>query len=179
MPTQRSQAYNHDFPVGCNPLDGGLAADLGADMQASQEQLQKKNQEIVDLYRDKCKKFTQITNLYNLLKSRAMRSQLQTAASDTVSSALNIMGRPGNAPPVSAPTTLLAASVPPQTPTSFPQNAFPVNQDGVEQIHRHQRSGTGSSKKAKSGIAAMPPPGRPLGITRNRKFLSVSGLRGY
>ncbi|PLB47515.1 cyclin [Aspergillus steynii IBT 23096] len=139
-----------------------------SDMQASQEQLQKKNQELVDLYRDKCKKLTQITNLYNLLKSRAMRSQMQTAASDTVSSALNTMGRSGNRPPVSAPTTLLAASVPLQTPASFPQNTFPVNQDGVEQIHRHQRSGTGSSKKARAAVAAMPPPGRPLGITRNR-----------
>ncbi|KAH8425029.1 uncharacterized protein LDX57_002778 [Aspergillus melleus] len=136
-----------------------------SDMQTAQEQLQKKNQELVDLYRDKCKKFTQITNLYNLLKSRAMRSQMQTAASDTVSSALNTMGRSRNGPPVTAPTTLQATSVPPQTP-AFPQNTFPINQEGVEQLHRHQRSGTGSSKKTGSAVAAMPPPGRPLGITR-------------
>lgn len=55
------------------------------DMQEAQEQLQKKNQELADLYREKSKKLSQMTNLYNLLKARAMRSQMQNAASDTVS----------------------------------------------------------------------------------------------
>jgi hypothetical protein len=32
----------------------------------------------------------------------------------------------------------------PKTPT------FPVNPDGVEQLHRYQRSGTGSSKRART-----------------------------
>lgn len=60
-----------------------------SDMQTAQEQLQKKNQELFEMYREKSKKFTQITNLYNLLKSRAMKSQMQTAASDSVSRALD------------------------------------------------------------------------------------------
>ncbi|KAJ5643439.1 uncharacterized protein N7484_005946 [Penicillium longicatenatum] len=45
-----------------------------SDLQAVQEQLQKKNQELVDLYREKSTKLTQMTNLYNILKARAMRS---------------------------------------------------------------------------------------------------------
>lgn len=154
-------------------------------MQTSQEQLQKKNQELVELYREKCKKFTQITNLYNLLKSRAMRSQMQTAASDTVSQTLNSLGSSHNnnlnipPPPTSAsnhnrpipsnpPQTL--SSNPPQTPsTSRQYNVYPVDQDGVEQIHRYQRSGTGSSKgKKRTDITAMPPPSnRVIGHNSN------------
>lgn len=66
-------------------------------MQISQEQLLKKNQELVELYRDKSKKHAQVTNLYNILKSRAMRSQIATAATDSISQTLNSLGsRRGN-----------------------------------------------------------------------------------
>jgi E3 ubiquitin-protein ligase CCNP1IP1 len=142
-------------------------------MQATHEQLQKKNQELVDLYRDKCKKFTQITNLYNLLKSRAMRSHLQTAASDSVAQALNSLGAKRNGPSTSASNRPLGAAILPPTLSSRQQNIFPVEQEGVEQLHRHQRSGTGSSKgvrgvNKKADTAAMPPPSRS-GNTRSRK----------
>ncbi|KAI5286124.1 hypothetical protein KEM54_000042, partial [Ascosphaera aggregata] len=62
------------------------------DMQISQEQLLKKNQELVELYRDKSKKHAQVTNLYNILKSRAMRTQIQTAATDSISQTLDSLG---------------------------------------------------------------------------------------
>ena len=132
-------------------------------MQTSQDQLRKKNQELVDMYREKCKKFTQMTNLYSLLKSRAMRSQMQTAATDTVSQALNSLNVLRNDPSGLAsrpPET----SGPPQTPLSRQSNVYSINQEGVEQLHRHQRSGTGSSKgaKQKADTAAMPPPSRPV-----------------
>ncbi|KAE8356345.1 hypothetical protein BDV28DRAFT_165021 [Aspergillus coremiiformis] len=142
-----------------------------SDMQATHEQLQKKNQELVDLYREKCKKFSQITNLYNLLKSRAMRSHLQNAASDSVSQALNSLGASRNDPATtSASNRPLGPPIPPQVPSSRQQNVFPVDQEGVEQLHRYQRSGTGSSKGARkrSSTAAMLPPSLP-GNTRNRE----------
>ncbi|GKZ80220.1 hypothetical protein AnigIFM56816_004437 [Aspergillus niger] len=69
-----------------------------SDMETAQDQLRKKNQELVDMYREKCKKFTQMTNLYNILKSRAMRSQMQTAATDTVSQALDSLTASRNNP---------------------------------------------------------------------------------
>lgn len=155
-------------------------------MQTTQDQLHKKNQELVDLYRDKSKKFTQITNLYNLLKSRAMRSQMQTAASDSVSRTLDSLetrnepgttlsdrcagvsrspqmragGHPGPHPHAGSQAQLQ----PPQTPLSRPYNMYPLNPDGVEQLHRHQRSGTGSSKgmKPRESTRMMPPPSRPM-----------------
>ncbi|GCB20182.1 E3 ubiquitin-protein ligase CCNB1IP1 [Aspergillus awamori] len=134
-----------------------------SDMETAQDQLRKKNQELVDMYREKCKKFTQMTNLYNILKSRAMRSQMQTAATDTVSQALDSLTASRNNPTGLVPGHS-ESSRPPHTPMSRQLNVYPVNQEGVEQIHRHQRSGTGSSKgnKQKTDIAAMPPPSRPI-----------------
>ncbi|OQE86026.1 hypothetical protein PENNAL_c0022G06437 [Penicillium nalgiovense] len=140
-----------------------------SDMQSSQEDLQKKNQELNDMYRDKNNKLAQMTNLYNLLKARAMKSRMQTAASDTVSQALSSFNAP---PPVSMPLSYTSAlpSAPvtrhPKTPT------FPVNPDGVEQLHRYQRSGTGSSKRARTKTpreAPMQPPARPNWDGRNSK----------
>ncbi|CAK48291.1 uncharacterized protein An11g00580 [Aspergillus niger] len=132
-------------------------------MEAAQDQLRKKNQELVDMYREKCKKFTQMTNLYNILKSRAMRSQMQTAATDTVSQALDSLTASRNNPTGLVPGHS-ESSRPPHTPMSRQLNVYPVNQEGMEQLHRHQRSGTGSSKgnKQKTDIAAMPPPSRPI-----------------
>ncbi|KAE8145704.1 cyclin [Aspergillus avenaceus] len=133
------------------------------EMQSSHEQLGKKNQELVDLYREKCKKFAQITNLYNILKSRAMRPHLQTAASDSVAQALNSLGTSNNTP--KGPVLQL------QTASGRPQHTFPVNQAGVEQLHRYQRSGTGSSKgtRKRADTSTMPPPTFP-GNVKSRQM---------
>ncbi|KAJ5539583.1 cyclin [Penicillium frequentans] len=133
-----------------------------SDLQAAQEQLQKKNQELVDLYREKSTKLTQMTNLYNLLKARAMRSRMETAASETVSHTLNTISR-------SVPVGSLAPSGPSQIPTrSAPlppkTPSFPMSPGGIEQLHRYQRSGTGSSRRVDTKISkptGMLPPGRP------------------
>ncbi|KAL4943748.1 hypothetical protein BDV06DRAFT_234333 [Aspergillus oleicola] len=129
------------------------------DMQMAQDQLCKKNQELADMYREKDKKFTQITYLYNVLKSRAMRSQMQTAAA---SQAINSLEAPRNGA-VNPALPTLGVSASPQAPSAYQQRAYPVDLDGVEQLHRHQRSGTGSSKGQKQkDTATMPPPNRPL-----------------
>lgn len=84
------------------------------ELEHGQEQLQKKNQELVNVYRDKCKKHAQMTNLYNLLKNRAIRSQIQTAVSDTVAQTLNSYGAVDNTQHASLdpqrPTTSLTVS---------------------------------------------------------------------
>lgn len=151
-------------------------------MQEAQEQLQKKNQELADLYRERSKKLSQMTNLYNLLKARAMRSQMQTAASDTVSQTLNTLSsantttqpmpqaRPQYKPPASKPRT-------PKTPS------YPAGSDGVEQLHRFQRSGSGSSRrtgKRAADAVAMPPPGRQVWNGQNcrRELFTVQSGKG-
>ncbi|KAH1306306.1 hypothetical protein KXW65_002973 [Aspergillus fumigatus] len=147
-------------------------------MQATEEQLRKKNQELVNLYREKCKKFAQITNLYNILKSRAMRSQMRTAASDTVSQTLDSLGNSVNARSVSGLSRPMGVSQPPQTPASHQGNPRPVNLEGVEQLHRHQRSGTGSSKSTKQKVdaAVMPPPTVPVNLRNSSKEVSPMQL---
>ncbi|OJJ37694.1 hypothetical protein ASPWEDRAFT_171161 [Aspergillus wentii DTO 134E9] len=138
------------------------------DLQTNQEQLRKKSQELVDMYREKSKKFTQINNLYNLLKSRAMKSQMQTAVSDSVSHTLNSLGSSRNGPVTSVSNKPMVDLQPLQTPAGNQRNEFPVNQEGVEQLHRYQRSGIGSSKgaKTKADMVAMPPPRLPGNIKR-------------
>lgn len=68
------------------------------ELELGQDQLQKKNHELVNVYREKCKKHAQMTNLYNLLKNRAIRSQIQTAVSDTVARTLSSYGATENTP---------------------------------------------------------------------------------
>lgn len=143
-----------------------------SDMQTSQEQLQKKNQELFDMYREKSKKFTQITNLYNLLKSRAMKSQMQTAASDSVSQALDSIAPSRHQPSTSVPNRPTSIPQVPQTPSS--KQYYPVDQEGVEQLHRYQRSGTGSSKGRKRNDISMPPPSRPAGTGAGKNNILYS-----
>ena len=143
-----------------------------SDMQTSQEQLQKKNQELFEMYREKSKKFTQITNLYNLLKSRAMKSQMQTAASDSVSRALDSIAPSRHQPSTSVPNRSTSIPQDPQTPSS--KQYYPVDQEGVEQLHRYQRSGTGSSKGRKRNDISMPPPSRPAGTGAGKNDILYS-----
>lgn len=137
-----------------------------SEMQHAQEELEKKNHELADLYKDKSKKFNQITNLYNLLKTRSMKSQIQSAASDSVSQTLNSLSHIHDEPSVATlPQHQSLVNPPPQTPSSGQPSTYAALQDGVEQLHRYQRSGTGSSRgaKRKFDAMAMPPPGRPVG----------------
>ncbi|EGE81106.2 cyclin B1 interacting protein 1 [Blastomyces dermatitidis ATCC 18188] len=130
-----------------------------SEMQMNQEQLQKKNHELVEIYREKCKKHAQISNLYNLLKSRAMRSQIQTAASDSVTQVLESLGGApkshSSTEDLFRPVTSLAPS-PRRSPVRYPATNI-----GIEQLHRHQRSGSGSGSKNRVDSAMPPPSGLP------------------
>ncbi|KJF60436.1 E3 ubiquitin-protein ligase CCNP1IP1 [Coccidioides immitis RS] len=125
-----------------------------ADLKSSQQQLQKKNQELVELYRDKSKRHAQITNLYNILKSRTMRSQLQTAVSDTVAHTLQSLGTSGNQ---------TSNGFEPLMPVSSSQRLAQCNNDSstifnsntIEHFHRQQRS---ESSNSQINSTMMPPP---------------------
>lgn len=141
-------------------------------MQLAQDQLQKKNDELITLYQEKCKKHTQMTNLYNLLKSRAMRSQIQTAASDSVSYTLNSL-------PHATANTRLNESVSPQKAMTasrhfdaLPSTEKRTNKSSTERLFRHQRSGSASSKSREdrfmTDAGVMPPPQLPFSGTLPR-----------
>lgn len=146
-------------------------------MQAAQEQLEKKNQELADLNREKGKKLSQMTNLYNLLKARAMRTEMQTAASDTVSQTLNnLSSRNSTMVP-----TIQNHARPPPIPSKARSHrgrnpktpSYPRSPEGVERLHRYQRSGTGSSRRAgeQNGSGPMAPPERNAWNTKSRKWV--------
>ncbi|CRG83900.1 hypothetical protein PISL3812_01256 [Talaromyces islandicus] len=118
-----------------------------------------------------------MTNLYNLLKSRAMRSQIQTAASDSVSQALQSLPRTNNTRvPMSGTNNFTSngnRSMVPQstrlTSRHFNALSSPEYQalgNGAERLSKHQRSG-GASSREKQGrlgvdLESMPPPKLPF-----------------
>lgn len=126
-------------------------------MQLIQEQLQKKNQGLIDLYRDKSKKHAQTTNLYNLLKSRAMRSQIQTAASDSVNHTLRSLGASKPMTDKEADQQRPFTSLGTLTQSSQ-YSGYPIGQNSMEWLRRHQSSGSGNSvNDASLDISARPP----------------------
>lgn len=138
-------------------------------MQLGQEQLHKKNQELVEMYREKSKKHTQVTNLYNLLKSRAMRSQIQSAASDSVAHALeSFSGSRAESTSFQDLHQSLLSHTP--VPRTNQQGQYSIDHNGIEQLHRHQKSGSGSGSGNASvnmnhgnpNTTSMPPPNRPI-----------------
>ncbi|KAJ5330433.1 hypothetical protein N7476_000216 [Penicillium atrosanguineum] len=144
-----------------------------SDIQAAQEQLEKKNQELADLNREKSKKLSQMTNLYNLLKARAMRTEMQTAASDTVSQTLNNLSSRNSTmlPPIQThvrppPITTKARSRQGHTPKT---RSYHLSPEGVERLHRYQRSGTGNSRRAGEQDSSIPmaPLGRLVWNTKS------------
>jgi E3 ubiquitin-protein ligase CCNP1IP1 len=56
----------------------------GVDMQLDQENLKRKNEELIQAFREKSRKQLQTQELYDKLKRRAMLGQVQNAASDAV-----------------------------------------------------------------------------------------------
>ncbi|KAJ5718441.1 cyclin [Penicillium malachiteum] len=173
------------------------------DLQASQEELKKKNQELVDQYREKSKKLSQMTTLYNLLKARTLHSQMETAAADSVTKALKTpTSRSGLKPGAVTPSgssyapsiqTISRAPLPRASSSresvstiSIPRTSFPVDADGVEQLHPYQKSGSAGSAGSTSSTrsnrvsknlvkdTSMGPPLWPASWTRNRGSSSSS-----
>lgn len=174
-----SQVLHFPFQVAWTRL---FAYSLCADLHVSQERLHKKNQDLVSLYREKCARVNKIITSYNALRSRNMKSQVKSALSGTTSQALDSL--PRNVSSLLAqPLTTSASNVnldphnrsriSPGTPSARRREAHPVNLEGVEQLHRYQRSGTGSSRGVKRTLDAattvMPPPVPPMANPRPRK----------
>ena len=81
-------------------------------------------------------------------------SQVETAASDKVTQTLKTISsgtRPGTFNGIG-----FGQSRGHDNPHERPSNHVPVNENGVEQLHRHQRQGSGS--QVSGDMAAMPPP---------------------
>ena len=108
------------------------------------------------MYREKSKKHAQTQHLYDTLKKRILMSQVETAASDNVAQTLKTMAgrtRPGTFNGIGFTQ---AASPNTNAGHERERSDIPVNENGVEQLHRRQRQGC--SSQASGTVAAMPPP---------------------
>jgi E3 ubiquitin-protein ligase CCNP1IP1 len=118
--------------------------------------LHEKNNELIEMYRDKSKKHAQTQHLYDTLKKRILMSQVETAASDNVAQTLKTMAggaRPGTFNGIGFAQ---AGGLDVNAVRERQSNTIPVNEHGIEQLHRHQRQGSGSNTSG--DMAAMPPP---------------------
>ncbi|KAK2746989.1 hypothetical protein FQN57_002561 [Myotisia sp. PD_48] len=131
-----------------------------SELEITQDQLQKKNQELVGVYRDKCKKHAQMTNLYNLLKSRAMRSQIQTAVSDTVAQTLQTLGASGSSQSPGLDPNRSTTSLP--SPRAHRFDRYTENS-----INMGQRFQQESGNVNAGATAMMPPPTGLINSPRN------------
>src|SRR5271168_985086 len=126
------------------------------DLTIDSRSLHQKNNELIDMYREKSKKHAQTQHLYDTLKKRILMSQVETAASDNVARTLKTIAsgtRPGT---FNGTGFTQATSLGTNVGHERKSNNIPVNENGVEQLHRRQRQGSGS--QASGDVAAMPPP---------------------
>ena len=94
-------------------------------------------------------------------------SQVETAASDNVAQTLKSMSnvaRPGTYNGTGLAHAGVAGSM---APRDRQANNISVHEHGVEPLHRHQRTGSGSHTSGE--MAAMPPPNMIPSRSRMRK----------
>lgn len=133
-------------------------------MQVDQDRLKVENTNLVAAYRDKSRKNQQTQELYDRLKRKEMTAATQSAAFDSVDEVLgSVSSRQGHGP--SATSHVYQPNPKPQGQRDFVR--FPVDHNGVEQLHSHQRSGSTGSRGSEG---RMPPPVRPSGISRTHAF---------
>jgi hypothetical protein len=126
------------------------------------------------MYREKSKKHAQTQHLYDTLKKRILMSQVETTALDNVARAL--MTTPGETRPGTFNSIgfTQAASLGTNAGHARESNGIPVNENGVEQLHRRQRQG--SSSQASGDVAAMLPPSNILSRHRMQNIASTTPI---
>ena len=128
-------------------------------MQMDQDKLKAENTNLVAAFREKNRKHQQTQELYDRLKRREMTAQTQSAAYESVDEVLGTVSRRRSRD--------LLSPIRPYQSIARPQgqcdtNHLSVNQNGVEQLHTHQRSGSNGSRN--SGGRMPPPLARPTGF---------------
>lgn len=145
---------------------------LALALELERNDIHKKNIELIELYREKQRKAAQTEELYTKLKRKVMMSRVHTAATDTANQTVNAISGLRSAGP-SAGMSAREHQKYSIRPLQRYEDRFPVDQNGVEQLHSHQRSGSNSNHSAIDDSIAMPPPNRPSGV-RTGEQSSVS-----
>ena len=132
------------------------------DMQLDQDNLKQENTQLATALREKTRKHQQTQELYDRLKRKEMTAVTQSAAfesADEVVGKVSSQHRFNN--PTHHPTGLRAQA-------QRDLQAFPVDHNGIEKVHTHQRSGS-SNSHGNGGM--MAPPLQPrAGDVQNNSF---------
>jgi len=124
--------------------------------------LKQKNSDLVALYKEKNRKHQQTQHLYEVLKKKCLASSVHTAASENVRQtlqAINTQSRPGTYHGMPQMTVQNTGGYHHRPQVSQFDN-------GVEQLHTHQRSG---SSNHGSDVGAMPPPQRSMSASQHSR----------
>ncbi|MCJ1230733.1 hypothetical protein MMC12_007407 [Toensbergia leucococca] len=141
-------------------------------IQVDQDKLKNDNTNLVAAFREKSRKHQQTQELYDRLKRKEMTAATQSAAFDSVDEVLGSVAssRQGNLGTSHYPHNhAYQSDSRAQGQRDFPQ--FPLDHNGVEQLHTHQRSGNNGSGGS-GGMMAPPPPRRAAGFV-NAAFGSL------
>lgn len=126
------------------------------DLHVEHDDLARKNHELVEAFREKSRKHIQTQELYDRLKRKALMTDVQTAASESVDHVLQSASgqrytdRGGDA----RTNQPYQAASQAQRQRQYPQ--FLVDHNGIERLQHHQRDGSHGS--GGGGNMGPPPP---------------------
>ncbi|KAI9756911.1 MAG: hypothetical protein M4579_003665 [Chaenotheca gracillima] len=116
-------------------------------MQGDYEDLQRKNHDLTEAYREKDRKHSQVQQLYDKLKKRSLFTQAQQAASESVEDALQNVAGAGRRVPGSVGTLM-----------NSPRYTASAGNAGQHQRHSAELNIPGLQRSLGGNISQMPPP---------------------
>ena len=129
-------------------------------MQLDQDNLKQENTQLATALREKTRKHQQTQELYDRLKRKEMTAVTQSAAFE---SADEVVGNFSSQQRFNNPQQHATGL------RSQPQRdlqGLPVDHNGIEKVHTHQRSGS-SNSHGNAGMMAPPPQPRAGGLQNN------------
>lgn len=142
---------------GCSKVRFELTDLTSLGLHIEHDDLARKNHELVEAFREKSRKHIQTQELYDRLKRKALMTDVQTAASESVhhvlqsASGQRYTDRGGDAR-INQPYQATSQA---QRQRQYPQ--FLVDHNGIERLQHHQRDGSHGSG---GGGNMGPPPAR-------------------
>ena len=129
-------------------------------MQLDQDKLKQENTQLVTALREKTRKHQQTQELYDRLKRKEMTAATQSAAFESADEVVgNVSSQHRFNNPQQHPTGL-------RSQAQRDLQALPVDHNGIEKVHTHQRSGS-SNSHGNGGTMAPPLHPRAGGLQYN------------
>ena len=129
-------------------------------MQLDQDNLKQENTQLATALREKTRKHQQTQELYDRLKRKEMTAATQSAAFESADEVVgNVSSQHRFNNPQQHPTGL-------RSQAQRDLQTLPVDHNGIEKVHTHQRSGS-SNSHGNGGMMAPPVQPRAGGLQNN------------